>query len=218
MFRLDIPLTIKYVMLALLFALGAYLIVAQAWHALFMLCQALCFSLVPTFLRRMYNVRTPHTIQAGIVLFMFSTLFLGEVAHFYEIYWWWDAAFHGLSGLAMGLIAYISLILAYRKHNVRLAPIFTSVFAICVSLALSAVWEILEFAIDSLAGTNMQPSAADTMWDLIAGFIGALLSGWSGYRYILHNVRYGLNSVIHDGVIKNKDLNGEMRQQETPSA
>jgi hypothetical protein len=211
--RLDISLTIKYVMLTLLFALGAYLIIAQNWHALFMLSQALGFSLVPTFLRRMYNVHTPHTIQAGIVLFMFSTLFLGEVAHFYETYWWWDSVFHGLSGLAMGLIAYISLILAYRKHNVRLAPIFTSVFAICVSVALSAVWEIIEFSIDSFFGTNMQPSAADTMWDLIAGLVGALLSGWSGYRYILHNVRYGLNSVIHDGVIKNKDLSGERNEQ-----
>jgi hypothetical protein len=90
-----------------------------------------------------------------------------------------------------------------------MAPIFTSVFAICVSLALSAVWEILEFTIDSFLDTNMQPSADDTMWDLIAGLAGALLSGWSGYRYILHNVRYGLNSVIHDGVIKNKELSVE---------
>ncbi len=207
--RLDISLTIKYFMLGLLCITGIYLIYTQNWHGLFMLSQALGFSLIPTFLRRMYNVHTPHTIQAGIVIFMFSTIFLGEVARFYETYWWWDTLFHALSGLAMGLLAYISLILIYRKHNVRMAPIFTSVFAICVSLALSAVWEILEFTIDSFLDTNMQPSADDTMWDLIAGLAGALLSGWSGYRYILHNVRYGLNSVIHDGVIKNKELSVE---------
>jgi hypothetical protein len=65
------------------------------------------------------------------------------------------------------------------------------------------LWEILEFAVDQLLNTNMQPSATDTMLDLIVGLIGALVSALSGYRYVQYNDKNGMNGIIEEGVRKN---------------
>lgn len=196
-------LLIKYTVLGVLVLVCLFQLVEQNWAGAFMAFQAFLFSLVPTFLKKFYGIRTPHILQAGVVLFMFATIFLGEVAQFYEKYPWWDLIFHTLSGVGFGLVGYMMLILTYRKQNVRLAPLFTSVFAISFSLAISAVWEILEFIIDTLLNTNMQPSAEDTMWDLVVGLIGALVSALSGYRYLQYNETHGMNTIIDEGVRKN---------------
>ena len=69
----------------------------------------------------------------------------------------------------------------------NLSPVFIAVFAFCFALALGAVWEIYEFTMDSVFGTNMQKymldngtaligqaALQDTMKDIIVDAIGAL--------------------------------------------
>lgn len=196
-------LLIKYFVQAILLILGLLEVAASDWSGAFMAFQAFLFSLIPTLLKKFYNIRTPHILHAGVVIFMFATIFLGEVENFYERFWWWDLIFHTLAGIIFGLIGYIMLILTYRTQNVRLAPLFTSLFAISFSLGVSVIWEILEFVIDSILNTNMQPSASDTMWDLIVGLVGALISTLGGYRYLEYNERLGMSDIIDEGVRKN---------------
>jgi uncharacterized membrane protein YjdF len=64
-------------------------------------------------------------------------------------------------------------------------------FAFCFALAVGALWEIFEFAMDGLLGMNMQkpflgdPSGlADTMWDLIVDALGAMAIALSGSLYM----------------------------------
>jgi hypothetical protein len=197
------PLLIKYFVLGVLAVLGILKAAEADWHALFMIGQTIFFSMIPTFLKRMYGIRTPHILQAGVVIFMFATIFLGEVNHFYERFPWWDLVFHTLAGLGFGLVGYAILILTYRQQNVRLAPLFTSVFAVSFSIAVSVLWEILEFFADMFLGTTMQPSSTDTMWDLIVCTIGALVAAYSGYRYIIYSESVGMNKIIDDAVQKN---------------
>jgi hypothetical protein len=70
-------------------------------------------------------------------------------------------------------------------------------------MTVSVLWEILEFAVDQLLHTNMQPSASDTMWDLIVGFAGAFISALSGYNYVRSNDKSGMNGIIEEGIKKN---------------
>jgi hypothetical protein len=49
----------------------------------------------------------------------------------------------------------------------------------------------------------MQPSASDTMWDLIVGFAGAFISALSGYNYVRSNDKSGMNGIIEEGIKKN---------------
>jgi hypothetical protein len=202
--KIAFPLLIKYLILGVLFVLGLAMTYLHRWEGVFMVVQAIIFTLVPTFLQKWYGVKTPPLLQAGIAVFVFSTVFLGETGHFYEKFWWWDALWHGLSGIVFGLLGYAILILTYRRKNVRLAPLFTSVFAVSFSLAISALWEILEFLVDTITKTtNMQPSGHDTMTDLIIGFAGALISAYSGYRYVRYRERNPLNTIIDDAVKEN---------------
>ena len=199
----QFPLAIKYCILGALILIGFYYAVMSNWHAVFMISQAFLFSLIPSFLQKLYGVRTPRILQAGVVFFMFATIFLGEVANFYELFWWWDLIWHTLAGTVFCLIGFIILILTYRRQNVRLNSLFSTVFAVSFSLASSVLWEILEFVIDLTFGTNMQPSGSDTMWDLVVGLFGALIGAFSGYRYVQYRECIGMNAIIDDGVQKN---------------
>ena len=66
-------------------------------------------------------------------------------------------------------------------------------------LAVGALWEVFEFAMDELVGMNMQtpflgdPSGlTDTMWDLIVDALGALTIALAGYLYM----KRGMTSII----------------------
>lgn len=201
--HINASLLIKYFILGVLIVLGLYLIADQNYHGFLMVIQAFLFTLVPTILKKMYGIRTPHILQAGIAVFMFGTIFLGETGGFYERFWWWDIIWHTLAGVVFGLIGYAVLILTYRKQEVHLAPIFTSIFAISFSLCLSTLWEIIEFVVDVALHTNMQPSPHDTMTDLVVALFGAFISAYSGYRYIQYRERKGLNTIIDEAVKKN---------------
>jgi uncharacterized membrane protein YjdF len=70
-------------------------------------------------------------------------------------------------------------------------PGFVAFFAFLFAVAIGALWEIFEFAMDALFGMNMQkpmlgdPSGlTDTMWDLIVDTLGALVISILGYRYV----------------------------------
>ena len=71
-------------------------------------------------------------------------------------------------------------------------PSLLTVFSFCFAIALGALWEIFEFAMDSFFGFNMQKTGLrDTMWDMIVNTVGALIASISGYVYL----RYGWRGV-----------------------
>jgi hypothetical protein len=64
------------------------------------------------------------------------------------------------------------------------------------ALAVGALWEVFELAMDQTFGLQMQkprfgdPSGlADTMWDLTFDAIGALLVSTFGWWYMIHDER-----------------------------
>ena len=76
---------------------------------------------------------------------------------------------------------------------------FVAFFAFCFALAVGAMWEVFEFAMDELAGTNIQTpflgdasGLTDTMWDLIVDALGALTIALAGYVYM----KRGMTSFI----------------------
>lgn len=61
-------------------------------------------TLAPVLLRDRLPVNIPPEFQVLAILFVFASLFLGEVRSFYERFWWWDTALHASSGLLLGLL------------------------------------------------------------------------------------------------------------------
>jgi hypothetical protein len=138
-------------------------------------------------------VEIPSEIQIVAVLFIFCTLFLGEVHGFYTRFPWWDASLHTGSGLLLGMLGFMLVYILNEDAHVDLhmSPAFVALFAFFFAVGIGAIWEIFEFAMDQLFGTNMQPAThgdpsglSDTIHDLIVDTIGAGAVSLAGWRYL----------------------------------
>ena len=172
------------------------------------LVTALTFFLtfIPEFIKHKYHVRLPVEFEVFVVLFIYMSLYLGEVHGYYEQFWWWDTLLHLGSGVALGFVGFGILLILTRTQKITASPFLIAFFAFCFAMAAGAVWEIFEFAMDQLFGLNMQKGLVDTMADLIADAIGALAASIAGYFYIKKNKSMILSRGLEKFVQNNPQL------------
>lgn len=152
----------------------------------------LIISFLPNFLKK-YKLDIPDFIYVIFILFCMAHFFCGEILGFFVKVAWWDSALHTFSGCLIALLSF-SLINLLNKSNgegFKLNIWFVALFAFTMTLAIGAIWEIIEFASDVWFKTNMQrayvstmsgrgsalagtEALADTMKDLILDAIGGL--------------------------------------------
>ncbi|GAA0781633.1 hypothetical protein [Hathewaya limosa] len=110
-------------------------------------------------------------------LFIFCSMYLGQIGGFYSRFYWWDILLHSMSGLVLAELGFqILLSLNSQYINKSLNPYLKILFAFFFAVACAGMWEIFEFSGDQLLGLNSQLNSLwDTMCDIIAGTIGALL-------------------------------------------
>lgn len=158
----------------------------RAWLTMFISIIALGVVWMPSLFEQNFHVHFPLEFEFLLNVFIYSSLFLGEMQGFYTKFWWWDIVLHAGSGIALGFLGFLILFSLYRSEQLTMNPMLLVLFSFCFALALGVLWEIFEFAIDSLFGFNMQNNGIrDTMWDLIVNTLGAGVVGLSGYFYIL---------------------------------
>jgi hypothetical protein len=141
----------------------------------------------PALLSRRYQVSIPPVFELLAIIFIFSSMFLGEVHGYYTRFWWWDAVLHIGSGFLLGILGFVIVYALNQRTlgDLGLKPSFIAIFAFSFSVALGGLWEIFEFAMDQLFGLNMQKSGlVDTMWDLIVDTVGAAVIAILGYGYL----------------------------------
>jgi uncharacterized membrane protein YjdF len=194
----------KRITLALqaIIAIGLLLeIYEQQWMNVAVVTGILLVTLLPALLARRLEIVIPPEFELLAIAFIFASIFLGETRDFYERIWWWDIALHATSGGLLGIFGFLLVYVlnANPRIDLDMRPGFVALFAFCFSLSVGALWEIFEFAMDQLAGFNMQkpmlgdPSGlTDTMWDLIVDAVGALVISLLGYSYM----RRGMESLV----------------------
>lgn len=165
----------------------------RQWFTAFITTGIILVTLLPLLLKRRFQVYIPTEFELLAIAFVFASLFLGEVRGYYAKYWWWDIALHTSSGFLLGIIGFV-LVYALNETEeigVSMKPGFVAFFALLFAMGVGVVWEIFEFAMDQLLGTNMQkpmlgdPSGlTDTMWDLIVDTVGAAIIAVLGYGYL----------------------------------
>lgn len=176
------------------------------WEAFFINILALGLTFMPHFVGKRYGIKLPMDYLLVIVLFIYASMFLGSAFDAYDRFFWWDAALHIASGVVLSFAAFIILFTMYRDGRLKASPFIIAMFTFSFGLALGAVWEIFEFGVDQIFGTNMQRSGlSDTMWDLIVDALGALAIAWVGYDIIKNNRK---NGIILDAVERYIDHNG----------
>jgi len=179
-----ITLTLKTILLVgLILALWE-----QQWLNALAVTVILGVTFLPFVLGRRFRVYIPAEFEALAVIFIFASLFLGEIHAYYVRFWWWDAVLHMGSGFLLGVLGFLLVYVLNEKEDLEfhMKPGFVALFALMFAVGMGALWEIFEFAMDSLFGMNMQKGPEDTMWDLIVDAIGALIISILGYGWIKH--------------------------------
>jgi len=146
--------------------------------------------LLPVPILRKLRIRVPAIIPALWSIFIFSTIFLGEVCGFYHISHY-DKILHIFAGFTIAVLGFLVVdLLDKPKSAGSMSRLFVAVFAFCFSLALNVSWEIFEFIMDScFVDSNMQrymvapgypfigrDALMDTMMDINVAAIGAILA------------------------------------------
>jgi len=174
--------------LQVIVAIGlALAIYEQQWMNVAITSGILILTLLPTMLGKRLRVEIPPEFELITIVFIFAAMFLGEIRGYYQRFWWWDVVLHTTSGGLLGILGVLLIYLLNESPRVGLnmKPGFVALFAFTFALAIGALWEIFEFAMDSLFGLNMQKSGlVDTMWDLIVDAIGAIVIAAAGYVYM----------------------------------
>ncbi len=165
----------------------------------------MALSLAPVFFADRFHIQLPVQFFAGIVVFIFGTVFLGEAFGFYEKYWWWDMLLHGGSAMGFGLIGFIFVFILFEGDKYAAPHWALALIAFCIAISIGALWEIFEFAMDQMFGMTMQKSGLmDTMGDLIVDVIGAGIGAAAGFAYLKGRTRFGLPGMIGEFVAKNR--------------
>lgn len=169
------------------------------WMVIFVSSLTLFLTFLPLIIKRRYEINLPPELEIIIIIFLYASIFLGEVHGYYTRFWWWDSVLHFFSGMALGFAGFLILYILYKKEKLKASPLTIAIFAFCFALALGALWEIFEFGMDSFFGLDMQRSrnlenvygecdtrlgVIDTMVDLILDAIGALIASIAGYFYL----------------------------------
>lgn len=144
-------------------------------------------TLLPFILGRRFRVYIPPEFEALTVVFIFLSLFLGEVHGYYTRFWWWDVLLHTASGFLFGILGFLLVYILNEKKEIEfhMKPGFVALFAFMFAVGIGSLWEIFEFIMDSVFGLNMQKSGLlDTMSDLIVDAVGALVIAVLGYGYL----------------------------------
>lgn len=153
----------------------------------------IAITLFPLFMGKFFRVFIPPEFVLLAVVFIFASLFLGEVRGYYTRFWWWDIVLHTGSGFLLGILGFllVHILNETEKIDIHMNPGFVALFAFVFAVAIGALWEIFEFTMDGVFGMDMQkemlgdPSGlTDTMWDLIVDSLGALVIAMLGYGYI----------------------------------
>lgn len=207
-------LTVLVLILLMCIELVVSLVTSQ-WLSAFLVTMILVVVLLPLILKNKFDVIVPAEFHLLAVIFLFAALFLGEIRDFYERIWWWDMALHAVAGILMGILGFLLIYLLNESKWVDfyMTPGFMAFFAFIFAVATGAVWEIFEFTMDQLFGTNMQkpmwgdPSGlTDTMWDMIVNAIGAIIISVMGWLYMRKRERFIVMEWIHKFIEKNPGL------------
>ena len=151
---------------------------------------------IPSAVERRLRIDIPNKMEVMYFIFLYCAIYLGEVRNFYYVIPYWDSILHAFSGAMLGALgfSFVSYFNDMEVLETHLSPFFVALFAFCFALAAGAVWEIYEFSVDSMFGTNMQKfiladgtvlvgqaALRDTMKDLIVDALSALAVTVIGY-------------------------------------
>lgn len=195
-----------------------FAVIERHWLDVLLIAGIILVMYIPAALGHRFEVRIPPEFELMALVFVFASLFLGEMRGYYARFWWWDIALHTTSGLLLGIFGFLLVYVLNEDDQVdfHMRPRFVALFAFMFAFACGALWEIFEFAMDQVFGFNMQkpmlgdPSGlTDTMWDLIVDAVGAGAISLLGWWYMKEGRQSWVDLWIRKFIRQNPRLFGK---------
>ena len=153
----------------------------------------------PSILEKKLKIKIPSLMTIFFILFLFASAYLGELRNYYYKLPFWDNLLHFFSSMMMGALSF-SIINGFNQYRItKLSPLYVAIFSFCFAMTIGAVWEIIEFTMDGIAGLNSQKYATetgtllvgrealeDTMFDILINTAGAIVMSTIGYISLKH--------------------------------
>ena len=113
---------------------------------------------LPSFIHKRFLITVPNFVETLFYIFLYLSIYLGEVRNFYYLVPYWDSILHTFSAAMLASIGFslVTILNAEFSNRVHLSPLFIALFAFCFALTMGVIWEIYEFTMDYFLKTNMQ--------------------------------------------------------------
>ena len=144
----------------------------HSYENVFVCTMALLLFLAPAFIEENFGIDVPDVLEIIIMLFIFASLILGEIASFYMHFPFWDVILHSVNGFLCAAIGFalVDILNRNSREKFRLSPFYLAVVSFCFSMTIGVVWEFFEFSCDVLLHTDMQK-------DTVINFISSTALG-----------------------------------------
>ena len=163
-----------FVILAILFFVR--IMVDPEYHKWGGVFAGLGLPFLPVIIEKLFKSKIPFRIQLIYYIFLFVALDLGICMDWYKTVPYYDKIVHLGSGVVSTIVGYYAI--SYFKAE-KTPAFFRSLFIIGICMMIAVGWEFFEFACDKFLGQSMQqlvtPGVDDTMLDLIAATVGAII-------------------------------------------
>lgn len=183
------------------------------FETMFISILGLLLTFLPLFIERTLSIDLPISYQLVIALFVFATVFMGEIGHAYDRFWWWDVLLHASSGVLLGYVGFLILYVLYKQKKLVASAYLIAFFTLVTGIASAGVWEIFEFSGDMLLGTNMQRGATDTMSDIIVASLGSIFAAFVAYVHIRWPERSLVSSLLKKFFDSNPTFRNRLRRK-----
>lgn len=139
-------------------------------------------------------IKVSDTLFYSGLVFVFMASPMGSVINLYRSFDPYDKIVHLISGFLLAALGMLIIEKLMKRANRKSDfAVFAGpmIFAACMfSGAGAGLWEIFEFVADKVAGGEMQRGMVDTVTDMIAGNIGALVYGVAAGTGLINTRRH----------------------------
>lgn len=125
--------------------------------------------MVPSVIEKRLVIEFPDLLEALILVFVFAAEILGEISSFYILIPFWDTILHSTWGFLCAGIGFSLVDILNRSEKVHsyLSPLYMAISAVAFSMAVGALWEIFEYAMDCFVGFDMQKDTLVTSFGTV---------------------------------------------------
>jgi len=172
--------TLKGIMV-LLFFIGLW---KQDWGAAFGCLVGLVIVMIPTFVKRRYDIALPWVLELMITLALFIHV-SGGVLGLYDAFVRYDTLAHFVSSCLIALLAFTFIYILHVYWDGLHMDKYAMAFVVVITtMAMGVVWEVYEWVVDMLFGTTLQLGLWDTMKDLVMDTVGGIIIAIIGVQWI----------------------------------